>query len=271
MDPYIFDLDNPVADLNAVPKDLHDFFERTDAGYVVADTRKPVAQRLNGLATNLETERSKRTQAGQDAGRERALAKAYKSVFEGVEGIDEVTPENVKTYFDTLRARAAKGGAAGDDAKAQIEAIKAQMSSAHSAQLGEVQQQLSAKDAQIEKLVKGAQISEALAKHEVIGGDIFKSFLNSRITIQTNDQGVPVAIVVGEDGKTPVYNGQGNPMSVDEFVASLKSKEEYAAFFRSQKKPGEGVRQSARAAHGTSESTLSPAQKIAKGLGSLKR
>lgn len=239
MEPYLFDLENPIEDVSQVPEDLHGFFEQGESGYVVRQDYVPLAKRMNGLATNLQTERSKRTQAGKDAGKAREMAKAFQSVFEGVEGIDEVTPDNVRSVFEDLQARAAKGGEAGEEAKKQIEAVKSQMASAHAKDLSVRDEKLAEKDRQIEALVRGSQVTDAIAKHEVIGGDVFKSFLESRVQVQAGDDGLPKAVVTDEQGN-PIYNGAGDPMSVDEFVASLRSKDEYAPFFKSQRKPGDG-------------------------------
>lgn len=270
MEPYIFDLEAPVSSLETVPADLHSFFEKRDDGFVVADTFKPTARRMNGLAENLTAERSKRTVAGQDAGKAREMVKAFQSVFEGVEGIEEVNPENVKKYFDDLRTRAAKGGKAGEEAQQQLDAVKQQMASAHARELETVRGTIAQKDAQIEGLVVGSQITDAIAKHEIVGGEVFRSFLQNRIKVQTGEDGIPRAIVVGEDGKTPVYSGTGDPMTVDEYVSSLRSKEEYAPFFKSKKVPGEGTApHGQRHQQGPQGEERTAAQKISAGLSKL--
>lgn len=271
MEPYTFDLDNPIESLDGVPADLRGMFQEVEGGYAVAEASKPLATRLNGLAKNLTETRTARTQAGKDAGAARELANAFKSVFTGVEGIEEVTPENAKSFLADLQAQAKKGGKAGEDAAAQIAAIKEQMSASHATELGSLQDKLANKDKQIEGLVKGAQITSALAKHEVVGGDVFRSFLDTRIKIVTGDDGVPKAVVVGDDGTTPVYNGAGDPMGVDEYVASLKTKDEFAPFFKSARKPGEGTRPTpGQRTPQDNNAELTPAQKISRGLTQMK-
>lgn len=272
MDPYIFNLDAPIESLSDVPSDLQGMFEQTENGYVVAEASKPIATRLNGLAQNLTETRNARTQAGRDAGAAREMANAFKAIFDGVDGVEEVTPENVQAYMKDLQAKAAKGGKAGDDAAAQIQAIKDQMAKSHATEIASVQEQLAAKDATIEKLVVGSQVSDAVAKHEVVGGEVFKAFLMNRVQVQDGEDGIPVAIVMAEDGKTPVYNGTGSPMSVDEYVGSLRTKDDFAAFFKSPKKSGDGTnpRQSSGPGRRASQGERSPAEKISAGLQRMK-
>lgn len=274
MDPYIFDLDNPIETLDKVPQDLQSFFTQTEdgSGYVVADSYKPVAQRLNGLSSNLEETRKARTQAGQDAGKARQRAKALEEIFQNDLGLEEVTPDAVKEKLVELQEKASKGGKGSTEAAQEIERIKSQMAKDNAQKLQERDEVISKKDKVIEKLVKRNQISDALSASEAVGAiDVLRSYIESRVQVQYDDEGMPSAVVTNENGET-MYNGQGNPMSVAEYVSSLKEKEEYAPFFKSQKTGGFGTQNQGNGRRQTQTGQpKSSIDKIGSGLKSIRR
>ena len=63
--------------------------------------------------------------------------------------------------------------------------------------------------------------------------------LRERVTAAYNAEGNMEVVVKGEDG-SPMYY-EGNPASVDHLVASLKSNEEYGAFFSASGASGSGT------------------------------
>lgn len=242
MEPYLFNLDAPIENLSGVPTDLQQFFTKTGEGYVVADALKPVATRMNGLAKNLEDTRKARTTAGQDAGKAREQARQLAAIFEGVEGITEVTPEAIATYIADLSAKAAAGGKGSKAAAEEIDRVRKEMATAHAKDLDALKAANEGLSGQITTLVKGAQISDALASHKIVGsGEVLKSYLDQRVKVMTDETtGQPYAAVVDDKGQVR-YNGAGNPMKVTEYVASLKESDDFRPFFAAEKKPGTGT------------------------------
>lgn len=270
MEPYIFDLDTPIETLDGVPKDLQQFFTKTGEGYSVAEALKPVATRMNGLSANLNETRKARTTAGQDAGKAREAARALAAIFEGVEGIEEPTPENIQAYVEGLRTKAAAGGKGAKDATAEIERVRSEMAKAHAAEIEGLKSANEGLNGQITSLVKGAQISDALATHKIVGsGEVLKSYLDTRVKVQVGEDGKPYAAVVDKDGQIK-YNGAGNPMAVNEYVASLKESDDFRPFFAAEKKPGTGTppgtQQHQRIQTNDKDANPTPLSRISKGL-----
>lgn len=271
MNEYTFNLDAPIENLDGVPSDLKPFFEQSDDGYRVAESYVPVAKRLNGLAGNLKDAMSKRTQAGKDAGAARELANGYAALFAS-DGLDEVNPETVAAHLTDLRARAAKGGKDGKAAAEEIERIKAEMKSAHAKELTGKDEVISKQASQINQLVRGQQISDAMVKHKVVGGEVLKVFLEQRIQVRESDDGALRAVVVDDKGEIR-YNGEGNPMTVDQYVDNLKSQDEYASFFESKKVPGHETQhqQQRQQQQKQQNEVVNPMNRISQGLSNRKK
>lgn len=276
MEPYLFNLDAPIENLSGVPSDLQQFFTKTNEGFVVADAFKPVATRMNGLATNLTETRAARTKAGQDAGKERERARQLAAIFEGVEGITEITPEAISTYIADLTAKAAAGGKGSKAAAEEIERVRKEMAAAHTKDLEKLKAEKDGLAGQITTLVKGAQISDALASHKIVGsGEVLKSYLDQRVKVMTDEAtGQPYAAVVDDKGQVR-YNGAGNPMKVTEYVASLKESDDFRPFFAAEKKAGTGTdpngSRKVPAAQKQDGEERTPLSKISKGLAELRK
>jgi len=273
MEPYIFNLDAPIENLSGVPSDLQQFFTKTNEGFVVAEALKPVATRMNGLASNLNETRAARTKAGQDAGKARAEAKALAAIFENADGLPDVTPEAIAQYVADLRTKAASGGKGAAAAKEEIERVRSEMAKAHAKDLETLKATNEGLNGQIVSLVRDAQISDALASHKIVGsGEVLKSYLNQRVKVMTGEDGKPYAAVV--DDKDQIrYNGAGNPMKVTEYVASLKESDDFRPFFAAEKKPGTGTtpnQQKPGVQQKTDGEERTPLSKISSGLASLR-
>ena len=276
MDPYIFDLNTPLENLDAVPQDLRGMFSETDAGFAVADGWKGVAARINGLSSTTESLRAAKSQAGQDAGKWRSKYKAVESIFDGAE-IDFDDTQAVSTYISELKTKAAQGGKAGKDAAAEIQRVRDEMSTAQAHALGAKDQVIANKDATIDQLVTGSAISDALASHKVTAGEALKPYLRQHIKTQTNEEtGLPFAAVMMEDGKSVRYGGEGKPMTVNAYVASLKEQPQFQPFFGKEQTPGGGVdpnrqRTPAQRERSYDQDNRSGSMKIADGLKKLRR
>lgn len=278
MDPYIFDLDTPLENLDGVPSDLQGMFTQGDNGFTVSDAFQGVARRLNGLASTTESLRKAKATAGQDAGKWRGKYRAVESIFDGAD-IDLEDADAVSAYVTDLRDRAAKGGKAGKDAAAEIQRVRDEMSKAQAAAVAAKDQDIAARDATIDQLVTGSAISDALASHKVTAGDALKPYLRQHIKTQISEEtGLPYAAVMMDDGKSVRYGGDGKPMTVNAFVAGLKERPEFQPFFGKESTGGGGTdpNQSRRPNGHQSErryddDTRTPANKIADGLKKLRK
>jgi hypothetical protein len=273
MEPYTFNLTAAIENLSNVPSDLHHFFAKTDDGYRVAENFTGAAKRMNGLSSNLEETRAARTTAGQDAGKAREKYKSLASLFSGVEGIDGDDPVTaVKTHLETLAASAKGGGKKAEEARAEIEQIKSEMAKSHAAALEGKDQVIAGKDGQITKLVKTAGIASALSDHTLVGsGELLRTYLDSRIVVKESDDGTPYAAVLDNDGKSVRFNGEGNPMSISQFVTGLKEQDDFKPFFGAEKKQGSGTPPGTKqsASQQSADKDATPLNKISAGLAAL--
>ena len=112
---YEFDLDNAIADLNSVPEDLRHFYSQGEGGYKVATNMVGAAKRINGLTTNLKTERTKKSEANGEAAKHRLSAKGFSELVAGLTDLPEEkrNPEGLKAYLEELATKATAGGRKG--------------------------------------------------------------------------------------------------------------------------------------------------------------
>lgn len=264
---FEFDLDNPRENLEGVPEAYQSWYEQGDDGYVVAEQFKPAATNVNGLTRNLKETMSKRTAAGKEAGAAREANKQFVSLLEELE-LEDKSAAGLKKHVQALATRAAAGGKKGEEAQAQIEAIKEEMSRTHATEIGEKDQAIAERDKTIEGLVSGREISEAMRLHGA-KGKFLNAYIEQRVRTVRQDDGTYRAVVYKEDGSTPEFNGAGDPLSVNEFVARLKADPDFAPAFSAEGKKGTGTPPGVKSGgRGTTDDFRSPLDKIRAGLSS---
>lgn len=266
MEEFEFDLENPRENLDGVPDDLQKFYVQGDNGYTVGDDYIPTAKRINGLTKNFKAEKSKRTQAGRDAGAAREAKKQFDTLVEGIDDLEDKTPAGLSKYLDDLKVKAAAGGKKGEEAQKAIDAIKSEMSKTHATALAEKDEAITKLGGKIESLVAGREITEALAENKA-KGKFLQAFVKQHVKTIVNDDGEYQAVVLDEKGETR-YNGAGDPMSVREFVVSLKADPDFAAAFEGETKGGAGVTPGSTAAGARPKpgTNLTATDRIAAGL-----
>lgn len=267
---YEFDLDNAISDLNSVPDDLKHFYKQGDGGYRVADNMVGAAKRLNGLTTNLKTERSKKTEAGNDAAKYRNANKGFTDLLASIPDLseDQRTPEGLKTYLTDLAAKAAKGGKAGEEAQRQLDAVRQQAAKDKNDAVAEIAKERDAMQGSLFKYMVGDVANTALNEHK--GNPLFlRPHIDAQTKVVKQDDGSYAVRVLDNQGNIR-YNGEGNPMTVPELVAAMKKDERFAAAFEGRVAAGGGTQSSRKTDHkqvgssGGGEKTAT--QKIADGI-----
>ena len=153
---------------------------------------------------------------------------------------EDITPEKVQEMLAELE-KLRESGDNDESTQARIDSVKAQLEEKHSKELKKFQDLVNTRDLEIENLLIHSEIAEAVGKH---GGSpaLLTPYLRQHCKVdRTGDK--PVGIVLQEDGKSPkLSNKQGNNgnMTIDEFVESLKTSDEFAPAFSGSEATGSG-------------------------------
>jgi hypothetical protein len=237
---YEFDLDNAISSLDNVPDDLKHFYSQGEGGYRVSANMTGAAKRLNGLTTNLKTERSKKTAANNEAAQFRTQSAGFKALLDKLElPEDKRNPEGLAAVIDELTTKANAGGRKGEEAARQLEAVKAEMTRSHQTALAAKDQELQGMQGSLFKYMVGDVANTALAEHK--GNPLFlRPHIDRMTKVVKEDNGEYVVRVLDDKGQIK-YNGEGNPMTVPELVATLKKDDRFAAAFEGRVQGGGGA------------------------------
>lgn len=236
---YEFDTENAIASLDNVPDDLKHFYSQGEGGYRVSANMVGAAKRINGLTTNLKTSRSKITTANGEAASSRLSAKGFTELVAALElPEDKRNPEGLKAHIDELTTKAAAGGRKGEEAARQLEAVKAEMTKSHNTAIEAVRGELKGMEGSLFKYMVGDVANTALAEHK--GNPLFLRPHIDRLTKVVKDDKGDYSVRVLDDKGEIRYNGEGNPMTVPELVATLKKDDRFAAAFEGRVASGGG-------------------------------
>lgn len=238
---YEFDLDNAIDNLDSVPDDLKHFYAKDGSGYKVAPTMVGAAKRINGLTTNLKTERTTRSTVNQDAAKHRLSAKGFVELVSSIPDLpeDQRNPEGLKAYMDKLAAAATAGGKKGQEAAQQLEAVKTEMAKAHAMQLGEKDKAIDEMRGSLNRYMIGEHANAALAEHK--GNPLFlRPLIDKATRVKREDDGSYVVEVINDKGE-PRFNGEGNRMTVQQLVTEMSKDAKFAGAFEGRVQGGGGT------------------------------
>ena len=268
---FEFDLKKPIAALTSVPAEYHGFYTQTDDGYVVADTHVKIAKNINGLSGNLKKARSSLTEANSESADRRVKLAGFTSLFDGLEGIEEQTPEALKTFIDGLAEQAAAGGKTSEETAAALEAAKRAITEKFTAEKAELQGSVDSLTGEIRTLLIDNRTSSAI---QAASGNsaLLAPMLEKECEIRVTDEGQRVVVVLGEDGE-PRYNGEGDLLTIEQRVAEIKEDERFQGAFQGQVRSGADTKTSKRIASrvDADPAKRSAMQNISAGLAKRKR
>lgn len=255
---YEFDLDNAIDNLDSVPEDLKHFYAKDGAGYKVAPAMVGAAKRINGLTGNLKTERSKKTEANNEAAGERKFSKGFKELLGSITDLpeDKRNPEGLKAYLDTLAAAATAGGKKGQEAAQQLEAVKTEMAKAHAIALEGKNKELAEMQGSLNRYMIGEHANAALA--ELKGNPLFlRPLIDKATRVKREDDGSYIVEVINDKGE-PRFNGEGNRMTVQQLVTEMSKDAKFAGAFEGRVQGGGGT-------NGTKKTDTKQAERVAEG------
>lgn len=231
-----FNLDAPIENLDAVPAEFHGYYSQTDDGFVVSEAAQPLARAYNGLTKNLKTTRTSLSKANKESADRRGALAGFDALFDGIEGIEERTPDALQAHISSLVEKAAQGGQSGEAAAQEIENIKRTMTEAHNKEVTGLRTDLDAANGTIRKLMIDNGITTAVSN---AGGNtqLLTPMLSAEMDIRTTDTGETVVVILGED-KEPRYNNAGDLLTIAERVEEIKAQDAFAGAFQGRVQGG---------------------------------
>lgn len=170
------------------------------------------ADSVKGLKSALQKERDNAAKAARDAA---ALAEQFK-------GID---PDKIKAW------ESAQASAQEDAAKkaGEWDALKKQLTESQAKDIAKKDAEIARRDAAISALMIDGEAARVVAD-EKGNATLLMPHIKMLTRVQPDANGNPRVVVVDEQGQ-PRINGKGDPMTIKELVAEMRTKEVFAGAF----------------------------------------
>lgn len=227
-------LDALVTSLDNIPESLHGEYRQLEDGTYLLDVRPSdrgySLENTQGLKKALQSERQ-RASAFENENKKLA---AYKDIdiHEAQAALARVKElEGIDPVKEAEKIAEAK-------VKSNLEAI----SKKYNEQLSEKDSKLSAREAQLQKLLLKQAVDQALAKHQVTGAQLVLAQPHVLQYLRLAEvNGEFVAQVVDDHGNPRISNFNADPMNVEELVDWMKGTEVYSPLFPATNKSGSGT------------------------------
>lgn len=260
-----------VKDLAQVPEKYRPLYNSAadSAGiYTVADAYKPIVEDYVGTSKALKATDGKAKTLGEENVRRRhATAKVESLVKELGLTVDESDPESMVTalkgHLDELQSSVKNG----KEHQINIENVKKALKTASD-------DALRAKDAEIGKLQKGIsnymirQAATQAISSEKGSVELLLPHIEKHAKVVVDGDNF-AARIVDDNGEIRI-NGAAQPLSIEEFVKEMKTKQQFARAFDSETPAGNQLRPGASktppANNSRDRSKLSANELIARGL-----
>lgn len=245
-----------VQTLDGVPADFQPFYKQTENGYTIDDENAAVKSAfsiITGLANSLNTARGE--------------ADRYKSQVVDLSPLSDYgdNPTSIKTAISTKLEELQNQLAGNEDAKLNLETIKADLAKGHAKEVEKKDARITALLGQLENLLLTNEATRAIsdAKGDV---DLLMPWIRQNAKTIEED-GLFKVFVVDQDGNRRYSASSGSPMSINELVTEMKGQPKYARLFESETRHGGGMNpNSTNKAPGPQKKDMSPSEKIAYGL-----
>lgn len=122
----------------------------------------------------------------------------------------------------------------------KFEALKSQLVETHQGEIADRDKKLAAADKEVDDLTRRSSAISAIEKH---GGNVtvLLPHVLNRTRPKTRDDGTRGVETLGEDGKTPAYGSNGQNLSLDELVGTMKQTEDFGVAFKAAGGSGSGA------------------------------
>lgn len=269
---FEFDLNKPIEALTNVPAEYQGLYTQTDAGYVVADQYKPIAKNINGLSSNLKDARGSLKTANGEAAERRVALAGFNALFDGIEGVEDKTPEALRSHLEDLAKKAVKGGKAGEAAAAELEAAKQAITSSFQSKLDEANKVNEGLTGEIRSLLIDNRTTSAIAAAEG-NPALLSPMIKGECEMRVADTGERVVVILDDKGE-PRYNGEGSLLTIEQRVSELKEDPAFQGAFSGQVRGGSETKKSSSFVStnaGGDPSKKTASQKISSGLAARRK
>jgi len=241
MAEFDFEKNQTVENLDGVPEKYRPLYvevtEGDDAGkFQIGEQFQGIVGDYSGTAKALNQTRADKKKASDESAQRRQALKAFESIMEelGIEE-DSRTADGLKAKIDEL-VESAKSG---KELKVSLDNVKKEMTKKHEQELAAKDEEISKRDKALTKHLVNDVAVRALtnAKGSV---ELLLPHVQAHTKVMRNEDGEYVVRVTDEQGEVR-FNGAGNPMSVEDFVADMKTKDTFARAFESEEKGGTGT------------------------------
>ena len=191
-------------------------YEEKDGEYVLAVEG---VEDTTGLKSALEKERTERAKFEKNS-------KAWEKFGK--------TPEEIQKLID----QAAELERKKLEEKGEWEKLKEQMAKQHADALAEKDKALAEKDRAIEAYLIDSRATEAISKNDG-NARLLLPHVKSRCRV-VNENGKYSVQVMTQDGSAPMVDSSGNPLSIEDFVKSMRDDEDFQGAFKARGGTGSG-------------------------------
>lgn len=205
------------AEWEGLDEGIRGLYEEKDGAFQLAVDG---LEDTSGLKSALEKERADRAKYEKSS---RAWEKFGK------------TPEQIQELID----KAAEDERKRLESKGEWDKLKEQLTQQHAAALAEKDKTIDEKDHAIEEFLIDSRATDAIAKND---GNVtlLLPHVKSRVRVAQNEGKYSVQ-VLAEDGKTPLIDGKGNLITIEDFVKSLRENEIFQMAFKARGGTGSGA------------------------------
>lgn len=187
------------------------------------------AEDYQKLQAELEQLRKWQKKSNEEAKNYRLKAKAYEEAGFSPEELKELKEKEYQRQQKEL------------ERKGDFNKLKETLQTEFSEKEKQYQSRIEQLQSSMEKTLIQRDVTSAIAKYEGIQ-PLLQPHVERSVKLMENDDGSMVARVVDADGN-PEFNGKGDYLTVDEFVASLREHDDFGAAFRGRGQSGSGTRQ----------------------------
>lgn len=269
----MFDFEkNSVLDaLDGVPTEFQGLYvQGADKKFTINPAVAGLVGAYTGMTKSLSAEQKLKTTANGEAAKTRVALKAIREAVQQKLGVtiedDAQIGEILTGKVDELLSKVQGGEALKIDLQKLKDQFTKQVSEAVGAEKAVTQKMRDALD----RYLIGQEATRALSDANVVSTDLLMPHVRSKMKVAQNGDDF-VAIVVDGEGNTRI-NSKGQPMTVADLVAEMKTQPAYAPAFKSDTKSGSGApaggSKNAALPAGGNKADKTSTDKIAAGLAS---
>ncbi len=263
-----WNFEESVDTLDAVPEEYRPGYAAAEGGkFAVKPEFKPFFTTINGNSTALTKSRSDLAKANKESADRRGVISAFeKLIAESGLTVDEgeQAHEKLRAHLDDLTSKAKNGG----ELKVNLDNLRKQFEKDTAAIKADSDTKLGKMKGTLEKHLVGDVAKSALTKHEG-NSTLLLPIIKSNVKVVEDGEDYAVRVMDAEGG-IRIDTKTGQPMTIEAFVAEMKTNPDYAAAFKSTTNGGSGARQQTKTTvpnPAGNRADLTPTQKISAGLG----